>query len=327
MRAGRRRGVVGLVAAMAAWGAFWGAWAAVLPAIKAQVGASEAELGLSLLAIAAGALPALLLAGRLVDRFGDRALVASLAAFAVAATLPGLAESVPLLAVALLVLGAASGALDVALNWGLATFEARQGRRVFNAAHAAFPLAVVVSAPAAGLAREQALSPAAILAAVAAITLLTIPLNVVHRGTRVVASAAGPRARPSRSLLRLGVLAGVVLLVENAVEQWSSLHLEEGLDAGPPSPRWDPRSTSRPSSSAAYSPRRGAIAPPVYARSSPPGWRPRSGWASSRLRRRRRSRWPASRSRVLGWRRPFRRSSARPVPPHPTGRAGRRSRP
>lgn len=51
-------------------GLFWGAWAALLPDIKQQVGASDAELGLAMLGAGAAALPAMLLAGRLWRRLG-----------------------------------------------------------------------------------------------------------------------------------------------------------------------------------------------------------------------------------------------------------------
>ena len=58
----------GPLAAFAAFGVFWGSWGALLPDIKAATGASEPELGLALLAIAGGALPAMLGTGLLLDR-------------------------------------------------------------------------------------------------------------------------------------------------------------------------------------------------------------------------------------------------------------------
>ena len=43
----------GLLAAYGAFGVFWGGWGALLPAVKAQTAATEAQLGLALLCIAA----------------------------------------------------------------------------------------------------------------------------------------------------------------------------------------------------------------------------------------------------------------------------------
>src|SRR5947209_17129380 len=87
----------GLAAAFAVFGLFWGGWAACLPAIQRQTGATEAQLGLALLAVALAALPAMLAAGRLADVFGARLVPIGLAAFGATAMLPGLARSVPVL--------------------------------------------------------------------------------------------------------------------------------------------------------------------------------------------------------------------------------------
>jgi MFS family permease len=219
---------------MAAWGVFWGAWGALLPAVKEATGASDAALGTALLGIAAGALPALVVTGRLMDRFGQRGLVVALAGFAVACALPGQASSIAPLVAALVLLGATSGAVDVALSWRLATLEAEQGRKLFNAAHAAFPLAVVVAAPSAGLAREGGADAGAILLVVAVVCLACVPLNL--RGSRERPPPRAPerrRLRPSAALVGMGALAAGVLLVENAVEQWSALHLEDTLGGSP----------------------------------------------------------------------------------------------
>jgi MFS family permease len=58
----------GLLLAFGAFGSFWGAWAATLPAIRAQAGVSDGQLGLALGAVAVAALPTMPLAGRLMDR-------------------------------------------------------------------------------------------------------------------------------------------------------------------------------------------------------------------------------------------------------------------
>ena len=58
------------LACFAALGSFWGAWAALMPDLKAQVGATDAELGLALLFAGIGAIPAMLVAGRLWRHLG-----------------------------------------------------------------------------------------------------------------------------------------------------------------------------------------------------------------------------------------------------------------
>lgn len=227
--------ILGLLGAFAVWGLYWGGWSALLPAIKLSIGATQSELGLALFAGPVGAFPAMLLMGLLVDRFGHRPLVAALAAFGLAAALPGLVASTAGLAVAVLLLGVTSGALDVALNSTLATLEAERRERLFNKAHAAFPLAAVLASPAVGLAREAGLAPRPILFTLSVLVLASAGL--LWAASRGQAWQPAPRHRlrfsVSRSLLLLGGAGALVILMENAVELWSALHLEETLQASP----------------------------------------------------------------------------------------------
>src|SRR5918998_3801539 len=56
----------------AVFGAFWGTWGSAVPRIRDQAGLDDAQLGTALLFISAGALPAMLLTGRALDRWGLR---------------------------------------------------------------------------------------------------------------------------------------------------------------------------------------------------------------------------------------------------------------
>lgn len=227
-----RSSSAGVLSAFAVWGVFWGGWGALLPAVREASGATRAELGAALFAVALGALPAMLWMGRVVGRLGERAVAVTLAAFGAAIALPAAATSVPALGASLLVLGATSGALDVALNWSVAAMEARGGGRLFNKMHAAFPLGVVVASPAVGIARQGGANHRAILLVMAAVVLASAAINLRSPSARAgTASPRRPRVTPSFALL--GVVGAAVLLVENAVEQWGAIHLEETLGAPP----------------------------------------------------------------------------------------------
>src|ERR671916_393501 len=65
-------------AGFAAFGVFWGVWGASVPAVREQAGLSDGQLGTALLFIGAGALPAMLLTGRALDRWGHRLTAALL---------------------------------------------------------------------------------------------------------------------------------------------------------------------------------------------------------------------------------------------------------
>ncbi|MBT2224335.1 MFS transporter [Nonomuraea sp. NEAU-A123] len=134
------------------FGLFWGVWGASVPAIRHQAGLTAGQLGTALLFIAAGALPAMLVAGRAVDRWGQRVMTITLVLLGIAGVAVAItARDLPTLSVGLTVLGASSGAADVAINAAAGAAERATGRPVIIRAHGFFSLAVVVASLATGL--------------------------------------------------------------------------------------------------------------------------------------------------------------------------------
>jgi MFS family permease len=223
----------GSISVFGAFGAFWGAWAVLLPQIKEQTGASVGELGLALLFIAGAALPSMLVTGLLLDRFGPRLLPVTAVFFGAAVLLPGFAQSVWQLALALAVVGAASGALDVAINFGATSIEACGGAPIMQKAHASFSGGFLVASVLAGLAREVGAEPYAILVFTAAMAFASA---FVNRGAASLAAPAERRSlrmKLTRPLVLLGLLCGIAFVVESGIEHWSALFLETELDASP----------------------------------------------------------------------------------------------
>lgn len=232
------------LACFCALGAFWGAWAALLPDVKDQVGASDAELGLAMLGAGAGALPAMLVTGRLWRRFDWWLLPATAAVYAVATLGPVPASSPWQLAVALVAVGGASGALDVAMNAAVSDVEASTGARLMYGAHALFSLSVLVASVLTGIAREAGAVPAHVLTAVAAVLAVAALGSAMAAKTRrersdspiVVGgvSAVDGDHLPARAGFGvLAVLCATALLIEDAVQNWSALHLERTLLVSP----------------------------------------------------------------------------------------------
>jgi hypothetical protein len=227
-------GRVRVLGGFAAFGVFWGAWGATLPAVQSHAGVDDGQLGIALLCIGAGALASMRPAGTLVDRWGAPALPATLAAFAGAAALPGLATSTAGLCAALLVLGATSGAVDVAINAEGVRSEAATGRPVLSLAHGTFSACVVGGSLAAGALRSADADAELVLVVVGAVV-ATIAVALLR-----APAAGGPRlpARASlrhlpRLLLILGGLCALAFFVENAWQSWGAVHLESDLDASP----------------------------------------------------------------------------------------------
>jgi MFS family permease len=220
------------LAGFLALGLFWGAWAAVLPSVQEATGVSKGALGVAMLFVTVGSLPAMLfVAGPLVDRFGVRAVALTCAAFACATTLPGLATTLPVLIVTLALTGAASGTLDVAINASAARIEADSGKRLMPLAHGLYSVGILLGAVGAGLARGAGSSREPILLVIAALIGLTALWTGRQRGPISHVETRGLRF--GRALVWIGVVGAAAFVVEGGMESWSALFLEQRLHAEP----------------------------------------------------------------------------------------------
>jgi predicted MFS family arabinose efflux permease len=228
--AGRLR----VLGGFAAFGAFWGAWGAALPAVQDHAQVDDGQLGVALLFIGAGALLSMRLAGSVLDRWGAPALPAALGAFAAAALLPGLATSAVALCAALLVLGAASGAVDVAINAEGVRSEAASERPVLSLAHGTFSACVVIGSLATGALRAAGAGAELVLAVVgAAVALAALALLAAPAAGGGIGRPDASLRHVPRALLVLGGLCALAFFVENAWQSWGAVHMESDLDASP----------------------------------------------------------------------------------------------
>jgi MFS family permease len=229
-----RRDRVAVTVVFAVNGAMFSSLFARLPAIKADLGLSDGELGLLLLLAAVGLLAAQLVAGGAIERAGaPRVMRASAPLYCAAIALAALAPAPLWLAAVLFVLGAANGMLDVAMNAEGAAVERRLGRPAMSSFHAAFSFGALGGAGLGALAAAAGVAPLSHLTLVAiaggCVVLAAIgrlPLEAPR------APEAGPLiAMPTRALAALGGLAFCVLLAEGSVADWSAIYLREGLGA------------------------------------------------------------------------------------------------
>ena len=226
-------------------GLFWGSWASVLPDVQRATGASKGALGFALLFVSLGSIPAMLfVAGPMVDRFGGRAVAVAGAAFAAATTLPGLATSIPLLAVALLIAGAASGALDVGINSNAGRIESETGERIMPLAHGLYSVGILVGAVSAGLARNAGVHREAILLTVAVLIAATAAL-IGADPAPPSPSAHGATIRIERALLLLGSSAARRSSSRAGSRTGARSSSSASSTPGPPSPASGPASSER----------------------------------------------------------------------------------
>ena len=217
-------------------GAGFANWVVRIPAVQERLGIGVGQLGLALLGVAVGALVAMPLAGGLIARHGSRPVTrAGVTAFAASLALPPLATGLVALTAALVLLGATSGVMGVAMNAQAATVERRYARPIMASFHALFSFGGLVGAATGGLAASRGLGLAPHLGIVAAVIAVVGWLA----GTRLLPASAdaapgGPAfARPTRALLALGVVAFCVLFGEGAMADWSAVYLRDVAGAGP----------------------------------------------------------------------------------------------
>jgi MFS family permease len=204
----------------------------VLPSVQDATDLSKGALGVALLFVSVGSVPAMFfIAGPVVARFGARAAAYCAAAFAVAATLPGLAGSFPTLVLALAAAGATSGVFDVAVNANAGRIESVTGKRLMPLAHALYSVGILVGSVAAGVARGAGVGREPILLIVAALILLNA--FAAAGDTAPVHTAQSRAMRLTRPLIVIGLLGTAAFVVEGGTESWSALFLARVHDASP----------------------------------------------------------------------------------------------
>lgn len=238
-------------ASFAAFGIFWGTWGASVPGFRSQAGISDGQLGMALLFIGAGALPAMLLTGRVIDRLGVRFTAAvALTAQGVSGLIIALgATDFASLCVGLLLVGAASGAADVAINAAAGSAEQAAARPVITRSHGTFSAFVVISSLGTGLSASLGATIVSSFVVVVAASVIVglflmralpprIPSGAPPGATKEGAEARDRRSSagaevPVLAVLLLGTLGALAFAGENAHQSWSAVFFEDELGTGP----------------------------------------------------------------------------------------------
>ena len=225
-------------------------WASRIPQIRDAVQATPAELGLILLAIAAGAVIALPLAGLVVNRFGPARTVAVLATvLSVGLVVLALGTPVGVLpvVVGLFLIGYGNGTWDVAMNVEGAEVEQRLERTIMPRFHAGFSVGTVLGALGGAACVALDISVTAHLLVVAALNVAVVPVTVlrgflprsVQPPTPTPTEAtSGKRPHPlaawrePRTLL-LGVFGLCMAFSEGVGNDWLAVAMIDGYGTAP----------------------------------------------------------------------------------------------
>ena len=210
-------------------GLFWGCFAAYVPEVKAQIGAGDGLFGVLLLATALGLLSAMWLAPRVDQLLGARSLQVGAVVFALSFVGPGLAQGPIGFVIAMTLLGAASGLLDVVMNARVGDLEAAHKRPLMNANHGMFSVGYACSAIATGIAREASVAPVVMFAAVAGVVMVLATRLNMAPAQETEDEAAVQGGYPLMPILLCGGVVLIAFMSEAAVETWSALHVERTL--------------------------------------------------------------------------------------------------
>lgn len=229
------RARIGVAAVFFVNGCGLGLWAGHIPLVRRGLELSESQLGIALLAMAAGAILLMPSMGWLAHRYGsNRCAIVGGLAFSVALLLPLLAPSWSLLIAATFLLGAANGGLDVAQSTHAAAVERALAQPIMSSLNGFFSLGGVAGAAlAAGLLSLDLPSWLGLGAAC-----LALALTIAWAGRWLLADRAAPGEDgghhlrlPSGAALALGALALLGVLSEWAMLDWSGVYLADVLAA------------------------------------------------------------------------------------------------
>ncbi|NEU13393.1 MFS transporter [Methylobacterium sp. BTF04] len=211
------------------------AWAPLVPFVKARAGLDEGGLGLLLLCLGIGSLAAMPFAGALAQRFGARTVLAcAVATLSAALTVLSLADALPVLAGALVLLGAGFGTVDCLMNIQAVTVERRAGRPMMSGFHGLYSLGCIVGAAGFSGLLGAGMTPTSatlvVVAGIAAAFLAALPGILPGEGSRGPAFAV-----PRGTVLVIGVLCFVVFLTEGSILDWSGVFLVQERALAPAS--------------------------------------------------------------------------------------------
>lgn len=241
---GTRRSSVALWTIFFVNGAVLASWAPRIPQVKSHLSLTDGQLGWALLGVAAGSVPALIGTARLLRSVSARSVcIVSSIVFAGALPLIALASSGWHLGIALAVLGAASGCLDVAMNTAAIDYQNRAGTRILSRLHGGYSLGVLAGAASGAIASKfdftvvehfSAVSICLLTLAAAASAALPNPSASKENSSKGERLSL-PDTRVARVLaipVAIGAMALAALLIEGMITDWSALLVSRDFSGG-----------------------------------------------------------------------------------------------
>jgi len=212
-------------------GAVIGTWVGHIPWIQDRFDFSKSTLGLVILAMSIGVIVALPIMGQAIVRLGSvRSTRLAGTACALVLPLPLLAPDPWLLPVALAVLGAASGSMDVSMNAHGVAVERILQRPIMSSLHAGWSFGGLTGAALVAIGGGAGLDPRVetLLATGLFALLLGACLRRLGDGSATAEAPSG-FVRPTRGVVVLALLCLIIMVTEGAMADWGGLYLTRDL--------------------------------------------------------------------------------------------------
>lgn len=214
-------------------GTLFATWGVNIPGVRDALHLSAAQIGAALLAIGVGSLVSMPLTGHWIARWGSDRTTRLLVVLTMLSLLPPfLMPNLPTLVLALAVLGALNGSLDVSMNAQGVTIEKTLSRPIMSRFHAYFSLGGVLGALLGTLLIGRVPMLTHVLLVVVVTTLAGLwagrGLITDHAAPVGPAQASGP-TRILPAVLLLGLLCALGMLAEGANYDWTTLYFRDIL--------------------------------------------------------------------------------------------------
>ena len=212
-------------------GAVIGTWVAHIPWIQERFDFSKSTLGLIILAMSIGVIVALPIMGQAIVRLGSvRATRIAGTVCVLVLPLPLLAPEPWLLPVALAILGASSGAMDVSMNAHGVAVERILHRPIMSSLHAGWSFGGLAGAALVAIAGGAGVDPRVETVIATALLALLLAACLVRLGVGSATTEAPPGfVRPTRGVVVLAMLCLIIMVTEGAMADWGGIYLTRDL--------------------------------------------------------------------------------------------------
>ncbi|MBD2752997.1 MFS transporter [Spirosoma validum] len=218
-------------------------WAPMVPYTKDRLALNDANLGLLLLLLGAGAMLMMPTSGWLVSRFGSRIIMTgAVVIMAIALPLLLILPSTAATAITLFMFGAGVGAIDVSMNSHGVQVQNLYGSPIMSSLHGLFSVGGLFGSLGLGFLIKLGLNPVYAIVSIAALLIIITITQYKHLfpvavERQVIAQFSTTKEKPTEgkqrfgwlhsSVLFLGLMCFAVFLAEGAILDWSAIFLRD----------------------------------------------------------------------------------------------------